>query len=189
MMINEPEAEISLVEGQFRTIQTRRDLTRILIANPMVADIEPLNDQPASRLLNLHGKMTGTTSLTLWDETNRPVSFLVRVTIDTRDLEARIRQAFPGSEVKIRQVGPQIILDGQVPDSKTMADVIQVVTMTLASSADYRGGSGGGGGGGGMSGGGGEAWPAAGWAAAEAWPAAGWAAAAEWPAEPVAEGW
>ena len=27
-VINEPEAEISVVEGQFRTIQTRRDLTR-----------------------------------------------------------------------------------------------------------------------------------------------------------------
>ena len=109
-------------------------LTRIVIANPMVADIEPLNDQPSSRLLNIQGKMSGTTTLTLWDQTDRPVSFLVRVTIDTRDLESRIRQAFPGADVKVRQVGPQIILDGQVPDSKTMADVLQVVTMTLMSS-------------------------------------------------------
>ena len=99
--------------------------------------------------------MSGTTTLTLWDETDRPVTFRVRVTIDTQDLEARIRQAFPGADVKVRQVGAQIILDGQVPDSKTMADVLQVVTTTLMRTSPlFRGGMGGGGGGG-MGGGGG----------------------------------
>ncbi len=157
-VINEPEAEISVVEGQFRTIQTRRDLTRILIADPSVADIEPINDQPGSHLVNIQGKMTGLTSLTLWDQTDRPVSFLIRVTIDTRDLESRIRQAFPGAQVKVRQVGAQVILEGQVPDSKTMSDVLQVVSTTLMmTSPTFRGGGGGGGGmgGGGMGGGGG----------------------------------
>src|SRR5262249_34847664 len=129
-LTTEPEAELSLIEGQSRIIQTRRELTRIVVANPQVADIELLTDQPGSRLLNLYGRSFGTTSLTLWDQTDRPVSFLVRVTIDTNDLESRIRQAFPGAEVKVRQVGSQVILDGQVPDSKTMSDVLQVVTMT-----------------------------------------------------------
>src|SRR5262249_6463171 len=122
-MINEPEAEISLVEGQSRIIQTRRELTRILVANPAVAAVELLTDQPGSRRVNVYGRSSGTTSLTLWDQTDRPVSFLVRVTLDTRDLESRIRQAFPGADVKVRQVGTQVILEGQVPDSKTMADV------------------------------------------------------------------
>ncbi len=154
-VINEPEAELSVAEGQFRTIQTRRDLTRVLIADPTIADVEPLNDQPGSHLLNIQGKRSGTTSLTLWDQTDRPVSFLVRVTIDTRELESRIRQSFPGSYVKVHQVGPQIILDGQVSDSKTMADVLQVVSMAVSGSNYFRGGGGGGGGGGGMGGGGG----------------------------------
>ena len=48
----------------------------------------------------------------------------------------------------------QIILDGQVPDSKTMSDVLQVVTMTLRTSPSLRGTAGAGGGGGGMAGGG-----------------------------------
>ena len=52
-MVKDPEAEISLVEGQTRIIQTRRELSRIVIANPLVADIELLTDQPGSRLLNL----------------------------------------------------------------------------------------------------------------------------------------
>jgi pilus assembly protein CpaC len=149
-----PEAEISVVEGQTKVIQTRRDLTRIVISNPAVADVELLTDQASSRLLNLYGKSFGTTTLTMWDQTNRPVSFLVRVSLDTADLSSRIRQAFPGAEVKVRQVGPQIILDGQAPDSKTMADIIQLVSFTLMSSPSIRavGGAQMGGGGGGAGG-------------------------------------
>jgi pilus assembly protein CpaC len=148
--VTEPEAEISLVEGQTKVIQSRRELTRIVVSNPVIADVELLNDQPNTRLINLFGKSFGTTSLTMWDQTNRPVSFLVRVTLDTKDLSSRISQAFPGAEVKVRQVGPQIILDGQVPDSKTMSDIIQLVSYTLMSSPSPRGTAGGGTGAGGM---------------------------------------
>jgi pilus assembly protein CpaC len=56
---------------------------------------------------------------------------LVRVRIDTTDLETRIGQIFPGAEVRIRQVGNQLILEGQVPDSKTMSDVLQLVAAEL----------------------------------------------------------
>jgi pilus assembly protein CpaC len=167
-VVKEPEAEISLVEGQSKIIQSRHELTRIVVANPAIADVELLTDQPNSRLLNIYGKRFGATSLTIWDQTNRSVSFLVRVSLDTKDLETRIRQTFPGAEIKIRQAGPQVILDGQVPDSKTMNDVLQLVTTTLMFSPGLAGAQGGGGGttggapmsggggmGGGMAGGGG----------------------------------
>ena len=148
-----------------------------MIANPRVADVELLTDQPNSRLLNLYGKAFGTTSLTMWDQTNRPVSFLVRVSLDTKDLESRIRQAFPGADVKVRQVGPQIILDGQVPDSKTMADIIQLVSFALMTSPSLQRMAGGGGGGMAAGGGAAAAWAVVAWAAA-AWAAVAWAAAA-----------
>ncbi len=159
-LVKEPEAEISLVEGQSKLLQTRRELSRIIIANPLVADVEIITDQPGSRLLNIYGRTFGTTSLTIWDQTNRSVSFLVRVSLDTRDLESRIRQAFPGAEIKVRQVGTQFILDGQSPDSKTMSDILQLVTSNLMSSLTFRGGGmgtamGGGGGGTAMGGAGG----------------------------------
>jgi pilus assembly protein CpaC len=153
-VVKDPEAELSLVEGQTKLIQTRQGITRIVIANPAVADGELITDQPGGRLLNLYGRQFGTTSLTIWDQTNRSVSFLVRVSLDTKDLESRIRQAFPGAEIKVRQVGFQVILDGQVPDSKMMSDVLQLVTLALLTSPSQRAGGGGGGmGGGGMGGG------------------------------------
>ena len=175
--IQGPEAEINVPVGQTKLIETKLDLIRIVVANPEVADVELLIDQPNSkpRLLNLFGRTFGTTNLTLWakdpdksDDQNRPVSYLVRVTLNTLDLESRIKQTYPGALIHIRQVGPQVILEGQVPDAKTMSDVLQVVTADLRNSGGLRlvgGGAGAGPAGVGAPAGGGAA-PAAGGAAA-----------------------
>jgi len=152
-MIQEPEAEIALVAGECKIVQTRRTLTRLVVSNPLVADVELLADQPEARLLNVTGKSFGTTSLTLWDESNRPVSFLVRVTVDSKELETRVNQAFPGAQIKVRQVGGQIILDGQVPEAKMMADILQVVQSAIRTSPGFRAMMGGMMGGGGATGG------------------------------------
>ena len=81
--------------GQTKVFETRRPLTRIAIANPAVADVEVLNDQPNARTLNLYGRSFGTTTLTFWDADGKAVTFLVRVTLDTLDLESRLKQTFP----------------------------------------------------------------------------------------------
>ena len=49
-VFRDPEAELSVVAGRTKLIETRRVLTRIAIADPTVADIELLADQPNSRL-------------------------------------------------------------------------------------------------------------------------------------------
>jgi pilus assembly protein CpaC len=131
--LREAEGELSVVVGRSRIIQTREPLTRVAVTNPNVADVELINDQPNTRLLNLYGRTYGTTDLTLWDQKNRPTTFLIRVTIDTRDLESRLRQIFPGADVRIRQVGRQIILEGQVPDAKTMSEVLDLVNSEFTS--------------------------------------------------------
>lgn len=149
----DPEAEISLVVGHTKILETRQPLTRIAVANPSVADVELLNDQPNSRTVNLYGRGFGNTTMTFWDSENRAVTFLVKVTLDTLDLESRLKQTFPGSLVHVRQVGPQLILEGQVTDAKTMSEVLQLVTAELRNSGGIRLG-GQGGGAGGQSGGG-----------------------------------
>ena len=129
--IREPEGEIAIVAGQSRIVQTKKTLTQVVMANPTIADVELLANRPEGHVLNVSGKSYGDTTMTLWDEDNQPVSFLIRVSMDTKDLESRINQAFPGAQVKVRQVGLQLILDGQVPDSKTMSDVTQLVMVTV----------------------------------------------------------
>ncbi len=162
---HEPEAELDAVIGQAKLLETKSPIGRVVIANPTIADVrlvDPESDDP--KLLNIFGKSFGTTSLTMWDKDDRPITFLLRVSIDTKDLSRRIEQVFPGADVHISQIGGQFILDGQVPDSKTMSEVRQLImrefglassTGSITAGAGPMGGAGGGAGGaGGMAGGG-----------------------------------
>ncbi|QEH36365.1 Type II secretion system protein D precursor [Aquisphaera giovannonii] len=145
-LIQVPEAEISVVLGESRIVQTRKDLVRVVMTNPNVADVEILAEDNAGKtgtLLNISGKQFGNTTLTIWDDPDHAVSFLVRVTLDAKELEGRINQAFPGAQVKVRQIGMQLILEGQVPDSKMMSDILQVAQSALMTSRMARGGAGG----------------------------------------------
>src|SRR6185295_9647930 len=93
--------------------------------------------------LNVYGLAFGATNLTLFDADDEPISILVRVTLDTQDLQARIKQIYPSTSVRVIQVGPQVILEGQVPDSKSMAEVLQLVESELLGGYRSTGGTGG----------------------------------------------
>jgi pilus assembly protein CpaC len=124
--------EISVIVGRSKLVEAKRPFSRIVIANPGIADVQLLDaDQPNPKLLNILGRVFGTTTLTLWDDQDTVTSYLIRVTIDSKEMMQRIRTLWPGAEVRVRQVGTQIILDGQVPDAKTMAEVLQMVTSSL----------------------------------------------------------
>ena len=64
--IQEPEAEISLVAGECKVIQTKRTLTRLVISNPLVADVELLTDQPEVAAPERHGEV-------VWHDQSDPV--------------------------------------------------------------------------------------------------------------------
>ncbi len=130
--IGSQEGEIDLIVGTSRLFQAKRGFGRVVVANPLVAEIQLLDgDKPVPKLLNLYGLAYGSTTLTLFDDEDRAQTFAVRVRIDTDDLEKRIGEFFPGATVKVRQVGTQIVLEGQLPDAKTMAEVLQLVSSEL----------------------------------------------------------
>ncbi|MEO6809779.1 MAG: pilus assembly protein N-terminal domain-containing protein, partial [Isosphaeraceae bacterium] len=133
-LVQEPEAEVNVVIGRSKLLRVRQGqaLSRVAIANPNVADVRLLDD---GRSLNVYGLSYGSTSLTVFDNQDQPLSFLIRVSIDALDMQGRLRQIFPGADVRIRQIGPQVILDGQVPDAKTMAEILQLVEAELRGAA------------------------------------------------------
>lgn len=141
---HEPQAEVRVNVGRSRIFELKRPVSRIFLANPAIANVRFLDrEQESPKLLDLYGLSFGNTTLTIWDLENRTTSLRVRVTIDTKDLEARIARVFPGSDVKVTQIGSQVILEGQVADAKTMSEVLQVVQATLvgeAASIPVRGG-------------------------------------------------
>ena len=160
-VVGDPTEELTLVIGQSRIFDLTNPVSRVLVSNPAIAGVRFLDPEvERPRLLDVFGIAFGTTILTVWDDAGRPTSIRLRVTIDTQDLEARITKIFPGADLSITQVGPQIILDGQVADPKTMAEVLQIVQSTLLGDAaaaglgqGFAGGGSGGGGQGGRGGG------------------------------------
>jgi pilus assembly protein CpaC len=136
----EPTKEIFVYSGRSKLVETKRPITRVVIALPAVADLQLLDaDQPNPKLIAIYGRAFGSTNLTIWDDQDHVSTYLVRVTIDTKDLEKRIKTLFPGAEVHVEHLSGisgngQIVLTGQVPDAKTMAEVLSLVTSTLLGS-------------------------------------------------------
>lgn len=136
-IVKAPTSEINIVVGRSKIIDTKRPYPQILIANPAVADVQLL-DREHPEILNVYGLRFGSTTLTLFDQENREKTrqYVIQVTIDGPDMERRIARLFPGAQVSIQQAGSQVILEGQVPDSKVMAEVLQLVEAELAGSQD-----------------------------------------------------
>ncbi len=135
-VLREPKAEVQVFVGQSRIFELKRPASRIFIANPAVANVRMLDeDQPNPKLLDVYGLSYGNTTLTIWDEQEKSVTLRLRVTVDTKDLQDRLVKVFPGANVTITQLGPQILLEGQVPDTQTMAGVLQVVRTALLGEA------------------------------------------------------
>ena len=140
--IQEGKSVIEVVVGRSKIFESKRPFGRILISDPAVADVQLLDQESIEpKLLNLFGLRFGTTSLTLWDTNGRSETFTVRVTIDVPDLQARIAEIFPGADVSIRQIGSQIILEGEVPNAKVMNEVLRLVSadLRLAAPPDTQG--------------------------------------------------
>lgn len=152
-VVSDADAELSLVVGRTKVFQFREEPKRLTIGDPTLvlltfpppgsnigggnntgAPNQP-EDAFERKLFTIVGQRIGTTNLTVWDAENNPTTFIVRVTIDCPEMEARIRQIFPGADVKIRMVGNNIILDGQVADSKTMTEVLNIVDASLRTSS------------------------------------------------------
>jgi pilus assembly protein CpaC len=128
----EPRQEITIEVNKSRVFQVRRPVRTALVTNPEIADVRIIDQDEANpRIFSLFGNRFGTTTLTVWDEAGASESFLLRVTVDTTALEGRIAETVLGSDITIRQVGDQLVLEGQAASSKVMADVLQLVAAEL----------------------------------------------------------
>jgi pilus assembly protein CpaC len=131
-VVGEPQAEVEVHVGKSRIFELKRPVSRVFLGNPAIANVRFLDqEQQVPKLLDVYGLSFGATTLTIWDLDGKTTSIRIRVTIDSPDLEKRIARIFPGADVKVSQIASQVILEGQVPDAKTMSEVLQVVQAAL----------------------------------------------------------
>jgi pilus assembly protein CpaC len=73
------------------------------------------------------GKKTGTTSLTLYDKTNRLIAVVdIVVGPDVMTLKHQLADLLPGDEIGVRMSSDSVILEGTVPDAVSADRAVQI---------------------------------------------------------------
>lgn len=117
---------INLPVSQAVTVTISDPVFKIVSADPLIADAQPITDKS----LYLVGKGFGTTTVNLYSAEGAPVGLLaVEVGVDTDDIARSIRAALPSSKVKVSSVNGRVRLGGTVTDSVTMQKVLDIVAQ------------------------------------------------------------
>lgn len=131
--------KINLPVSQAVTVTISSSVGKIVSADPVIAEAQPITD----RSLYLVGRGFGTTTVNLFSDEGTPVGLLaVEVGADTRDMAKSIKAALPNSDVKVDAVNGRVRLGGSVADELSMQKALEIVgqygspavinTMTIA---------------------------------------------------------
>jgi len=149
------EVEVEVSKRRSKILRMKEDIFRAAVADPSVLDFVAFG----SREIELIGKETGSTTVTLWlgEEGNaRLLSMLVTVKKDDavdkqrrleyRELEAMINEMFPNSRVHLFPIADKLIIRGQARDE---SESVEIMSIVRENAANLSGGNGFGGGWGG----------------------------------------
>ncbi len=93
------------------------------IANPAIADVNPLSD----RTIYVLGKSPGTTTLTLLDGQGQLITNVdVRVAADVSEFKERLRQILPNETIEVRTANDGIVLSGTVSSTVRMERALEL---------------------------------------------------------------
>jgi pilus assembly protein CpaC len=108
---------IVLIEGTGELLQFERDIEKVAIAEPKIADAVVVS----ARDVMVNGKGPGQTTLVVWEAGNTPTRYNIRVAKDTTDADvlhsriaASLRAALPESTVEFNGDNESMVLTGRV---------------------------------------------------------------------------
>lgn len=117
---------INLPVSQAVTVTVSTAVGKIVSADPLIAEAQPITD----RSLYLVGRTFGTTTVNLFSATGAPVGLLaVEVGADTSDMTRSIREALPSTDVQVSSVNGRVRLSGTVPDQVAMDKALEIVAQ------------------------------------------------------------
>ena len=132
---NPPPRELRLTVGKGELLQFSREVTRLSISEPTIADAVVIS--PKDIVVNAKG--VGKTTLLVWEEGAQPAHYEVIVTLDLTDLEKELTAAFPDQKIQVTGTQDKLVLTGDVKtgdDSKRAAAIAstrakEVVNMLI----------------------------------------------------------
>jgi len=115
--------ELDVPVNKSQVLRTDRAYSKALVGNPDIADIIPISDTSVYVL----GKKPGTTSLTLYDRSNRLLAVLdVVVGPDVITLKRQLSELVPGNDVSARISNDSVVLEGTVSNSIDADRAVQI---------------------------------------------------------------
>jgi pilus assembly protein CpaC len=115
--------ELDVPVNKSQVLKTDRPYAKALVGNQEIADIIPISDTSVYVL----GKKPGTTSLTLYDRSNRLIAVLdVVVGPDVTTLKRQLSELMPGDAVAARMSNESVVLEGVVSSSVNADRAVQL---------------------------------------------------------------
>lgn len=119
--------ELQVPINKSQVVRSDRAYSKALIGNPEIADIVPIS----ATSIYVLGKKTGTTSLTLYDRSNRLIAVMdVVVGPDVLTLKRQLSDLLPAG-IAARMSNDSVLLEGTVPNA-LMADRAVQIAETYA---------------------------------------------------------
>ncbi len=121
---DEGHAEISLGVGKSRLIQLPISYTDVMVGDPKIADVVPLNPHA----VYIVGKGMGSTVLTVYGPRKRAIlTANVVVTSDLEGFKARMHEIIPGeTNVAVHPANQSIVLSGTVSSPAVLKQVLDL---------------------------------------------------------------
>jgi len=104
-------SDILVLSNRAIVVESDQPFTELSVAQPEIADVQPLSD----RTIYVLGRRRGATTLTLLGEGGALISNVtIRVQPDLGELKQRFATLLPGEDIEVRTSGSGIILSGVV---------------------------------------------------------------------------
>ena len=127
-LVRQPEQVVSVSKGASVLMVNDHPLQRFSVGDPEIAQAVVVS--PTEVLVN--GKVLGTTSLVLWDNTGTPKLYSIEVTADAPGLERYLTALMPDEKITVSASGNSVTLSGNVKDPQSVGRAIEVARSTGA---------------------------------------------------------
>lgn len=132
----ESEAELTVTKRRSKVLRMKQSIFRASVADPTLIEVVAFG----SREIEIIGKETGSTTLTLWmgdEDQPQILSLLVTVAKDTAvddrrrlqygELQQMINEMFPDSKIQLIPIADKLIVRGQARDEEEATQIMSII--------------------------------------------------------------
>jgi pilus assembly protein CpaC len=137
---NDAAIQVTLGQGRLLTtkhpVQTGNGTRFIAVGDPSIVDFEVL---PNPQMIRLIGRQAGVTDLSITTADNQTYSFEIHVVYDLELLRAQLRQLFPDADLKLAQIGANIVVEGEARSIVQVSNIVQAIQAHMEATKTGRG--------------------------------------------------